>query len=52
MEVADPTTEELEHQDRAVMNAWLRCYERETGSFIDERWKNNPPTARGQLEVE
>ena len=52
MKVTDPTIAELEHQERGNMNAWLRCYERETGSFIDERWKNNPPTARGQLEIE
>lgn len=52
MEAAEPATAEREHQERGIMNAWLRRYEWETGKFIDERWKDNPPTARGQLEIE
>ena len=52
MEAANPDTAELEHRERNQMNKWLRVWERESGEFVDERWKNNPPTSRGQLDVE
>ena len=30
---------------------WFQAYERVTGGDDTERWKDNPPTARGQLEI-
>ncbi len=30
---------------------WFQAYEQATGGDDTERWKDNPPTARGQLEI-
>ena len=49
---ANARTAEAEHTDRLRMTKWLRAYEAAAGAVDAERWKDNPPTARGQLAVE
>lgn len=44
----DPRIAEMEHQDRETMFNWLQTYERVSGFSDQERWKDNPVTARGQ----
>lgn len=43
---------ELEHRERMRMSRWLTVCDIATGVQDIERWKDNPPTARGQLLVE
>lgn len=45
----DPEEIEQEHLDRLQMVRWLRAYEASAGFEDRERWKDNPPTARGRL---
>ena len=52
MKTADPETAETEHRNRCEMSKWLRKYEGVAGAPPEERWKDNPPTARGQLEIQ
>ena len=44
----DPRIAEMEHLDRLQMHKWLQKYETEAGFCDEERWKDNPPSAKGQ----
>lgn len=48
-QAGEPKRIEREHLDRIRMTGWLRSYEAAAGFQDRERWKDNPPTARGQL---
>ena len=48
-QAGEPKRIEQEHLDRIRMTGWLRSYEAAAGFQDRERWKDNPPTARGQL---
>lgn len=48
LSAAVPRIAELEHEDRNRMHRWLQTYDLAAGFDDTERWKDNPPTARGQ----
>ncbi len=49
--LGDPAALEARQRSRAVRTQWFRAYEAATGIDDAERWHDNPPSARGQLEV-
>lgn len=52
MQIISPEQAEEAHRSHNQMNKWLRKYEQITGERLDERWKNNPPTAKGKLIIQ